>query len=335
MGKIMTVSHTEIHPMWTQRDWLGALAVRCSFGRMHYTVEPGLYAINSPSPTDPVFVSANYKLSFDHLRRALEGIAGWILVLDTKGINVWCAAGKGTFGTDELVERIATVNLAEVVSHRQLVVPQLGAPGVVAHEVLKQSGFRVIYGPVRANDIPRFLEAKQKADEDMRRVRFPLMDRLAVIPVEIVGSLRKAGLLTVIFALSAARRNGGWSWQHLQREGLFAGMLALIGYVSVSALVPALLPWLPGRAFSIKGVGTGLLAWLPLWAWGPYSKAGDLIAWLLLFMAMGAFMGLNYTGASTYTSLSGVKKETRLAVPVIVAGLLVSAIIWLYSCSNI
>ena len=85
--------------------------------------------MGSPSPDSPVLVSANYKLSFDVLRRSLAGIDAWILVLDTKGINVWCAAGKGTFGTEELLRRIAAVRLGEVVSHRRLVLPQLGAPG--------------------------------------------------------------------------------------------------------------------------------------------------------------------------------------------------------------
>jgi hypothetical protein len=39
---------------------------------------------------------------------------------DTKGINVWCAAWKGTFGTEELIRRIETSGLAAVVSHRTL-----------------------------------------------------------------------------------------------------------------------------------------------------------------------------------------------------------------------
>jgi acetyl-CoA decarbonylase/synthase complex subunit gamma len=40
-------------------------------------------------------------------------------VLDTQGINVWCAAGKGTFGTDELVHRIEETGLSEVVRSRR------------------------------------------------------------------------------------------------------------------------------------------------------------------------------------------------------------------------
>jgi len=62
----------------------------------------GLYAIGNPVPDAPVFVSANYTLSFDALRSALDGIDVLSWFIDTKGINVWCAAGKGTFGTDEL-----------------------------------------------------------------------------------------------------------------------------------------------------------------------------------------------------------------------------------------
>jgi CO dehydrogenase/acetyl-CoA synthase gamma subunit (corrinoid Fe-S protein) len=76
-------------------------------------------------------------------------------VLDTQGINVWCAAGKGTFGTDELVHRIEATQLHDVVRHRVLILPQLGAPGVAAHDVKKRSGFTIEYGPVRtANSGP-------------------------------------------------------------------------------------------------------------------------------------------------------------------------------------
>lgn len=331
---MMTLSHTEIQSTWTWRDWLGAIAVRCAFRRMHYSVPPGLYAVNLPGPESPVFVSANYKLSFDHLRRALGEIAAWILVLDTRGINVWCAAGKGTFGTEELIGRIDEVHLKDKVTHRQLIVPQLGAPGVAAHAVLKQSGFRVIYGPVGARDIPRFLDANLKADADMRRVQFRLADRLAVVPVETVGSVKKALIVALVFALIAARRNGGWSWQHLYQEGLFAAVSVMANYLAVTVLTPALLPWLPGRAFCIKGAGAGLLSWFALWASGLYTQAADLIAWLLLFVTVGAFMGLNFTGASTYTSLSGVKKETRLAIPWIIAGLVTSVGLWFRSCGK-
>ena len=51
-----------------------------------------------------MLVTANYKLSFDSLRFALATIDAWLLVTDTRGINVWCAAGKGTFSASEVCE---------------------------------------------------------------------------------------------------------------------------------------------------------------------------------------------------------------------------------------
>ena len=79
---------------------------RFGWKRMRHIVQPGLYALGSPNPDSPVFVTANYTLSFDALRSALPGWDAFILVLDTKGVNVWCAAGEHTFGTAELVSRI-------------------------------------------------------------------------------------------------------------------------------------------------------------------------------------------------------------------------------------
>ena len=166
---------------------------------MDYKVEPGIYAVNNPNADSVVLVSANYKLSFDVLRSQLDGLDAWILVLDTKGINVWCAAGKGTFGTCELVNRIEASGLANIVSHRNLIVPQLGAVGVSAHEVRKQSGFSVIYGPVRASDIKAFLNAGMKATEDMRQVRFSFYDRLVLTPVEFVNNLKYLLLAIIVF----------------------------------------------------------------------------------------------------------------------------------------
>ena len=110
-------------------DRLGAFKARWGVGRMKYTIEPGLYAVGNPNPDSIVLVTANYKLSFDTLRKELGSLNAWIMVLDTKGINVWCSAGKGTFGTDEIVRRVQETRLGEVVAHRKLIVPQLGAPG--------------------------------------------------------------------------------------------------------------------------------------------------------------------------------------------------------------
>ena len=296
----------------TLRDELGALKVRFAIGRRDYTVPPGLYAVGAPTSESPVFVTANYKLTFDYLRCELGGTHGWILVLDTKGINVWCAAGKGTFGTAEIVNRVKQTQLDRIVAHRKLIVPQLGAPGVSAHEVQKQCGFEVIYGPVRAEDLPAFIEANFKTTPEMRRVNFTIHDRIAVIPVELVIWFKQAlGLAILVTLLSGINRSG-----FSLAAAPHAFGLVFTGWLTGGALVPILLPWLPGRAFSIKGLWAALALWPFLSAFGFLGTSpAERIGWGLLLTAVVSFMSLNFTGTSTYTSMSGVKKEMKIAIP--------------------
>jgi len=303
----------------TSRDCLGALARRWTLGRSSFTVAPGLYAVGVPSAESVVLVTANYKMSFDRLRRELTGIDAWILVLDTKGINIWCAAGKGTFGTDELVHRVKAVGLEQVVTHRKLILPQLGAPGVSAHEVRKRSGFHVVYGPVRAADLPRFLSAGMKADPEMRRVRFGLADRAAVVPVEIVQGGGHVLLIAAAFTLLGGLGPDGYRLDRVLSVGIPDALLVLGAFLGGAVLTPLLLPFLPGRPFAWKGMCTGLFVVLVLWAalHGLPGTPGPLAlaAWLAMGAALASFVAMNFTGASTYTSLSGVRKEMRYAVP--------------------
>src|SRR5512136_512923 len=188
----------------TASDRWDHVLARIGVKRGEHRVEPGLYALGNPTKDSPVFVTANYSLSFDALRSSLVGIDGYILVLDTKGINVWCAAGKGTFGTDEIVNRVFATQLKDVVTHRKLILPQLGAPGVAAHEVKKRTGFWVEYGPVRAADIPEYLKT-HKATQAMRNVRFNLGDRLVLVPVELTHTVLPMLAAAIVFYFI-----GGW-----------------------------------------------------------------------------------------------------------------------------
>ena len=315
------------------RDHLGTLRVRACILRTHYMVDPGLYAVGTPTPESPVLVSANYKLSFDCLRRSLGDLDAWILVIDTKGVNVWCAAGKGTFGTDELVQRIAETGLARLVSHGTLILPQLGAPGVAAFEVKKQSGFRVAYGPVRACDIPAYLAAGMQATDEMRRVRFNLADRLVVVPVELVQwGAHTAAVAAGLFLLAGLSREG-YSWALAVERGPGAVLLLLAAYLAGGLVVPALLPWLPGRAFATKGTCLGVLVASGALLLGCIPSAGmggklESVAWLLLIPAAAAFMAMNFTGASTYTSLSGVRREMRIALPLQICAGVIGLGLW-------
>jgi len=295
---------------------------RLGIKRSGHRVNPGLYALGNPTQDSPVFVSASYTLSFDALRSALAGIDCFILVLDTQGINVWCAAGKGTFGTDELVHRIEATELNKVVNRRVLILPQLGAPGIAAHEIKKRSGFRVDYGPVRAVDLPEYLRNRQ-ATPEMRRVRFTLGNRLILIPVEL-----NHVLLPMLIAAFVLFFVDGFLLSAAVMAALLAGVV----------LFPILLPWLPTPNFSTKGFILGGVVILPFVLARLLGSADSAllqrIGWALAYMlalpTITAFLALSFTGSTIFTSRSGVRREIFAYIPVmalIFGGGIVCAII--------
>ncbi len=320
-GKIPQVS--------TKLEWadkLGSWKARWSSSRMDYTVAPRLYCVGTPNADSPVLVTANKKITFDREREQLDGLNAWVLVLDTKGVNVWCAAGKGTFGTQELIHRIAETKLNSIVTHRTLIVPQLGATGVSAHIVKKGSGFRVIYGPVRAQDIKAFLANGMQATEKMRQVNFTAKDRLVLAPIELVAAVKPTIIVFGVFFILNVIGFG-----HFNLIDLYTYLGAIL---IACVIVPLLLPWIPGRAFAFKGfllgllwaIGVGFLNGLPGMPSYGWLKAA---AYVLIVPSISAFIAMNFTGSSTYTSPSGVNKEMRAGLPamVIAGGLGILALI--------
>jgi hypothetical protein len=305
-------------------DILGAIMVRWGINRDNYRITPGLYSVGVPDNSSDVFVTGNYKLSFDAVRKNLSGINGWILVLDTKGVNVWCAAGKGTFSTKELVNRINLTSLSKIVNHKRIIVPQLGATGVAAHKVKEETGFIVHYGPVRALDIKKFIDAGYRATKEMRKVSFNFADRIKLIPNDFVyGKFYLLAAFVTVFLISLLGKSQGINIESV-KNGLYAIMNISIGYCAGVVITPVLLPWLPGRRFSLKGFFSGAITVIVFFF---LNKTGqnlfEIIAWFMIIPTISSFMAMNFTGSSTYTSLSGVKKEMKTALPIqiILAGI--------------
>jgi hypothetical protein len=318
-GSVQTgeISINQVSTVLDLPDYLGAMMVRCGIRRENYKIDPGIYSVGKPDDLSDVFVTANYKLSFDHLRKNLSGINGWILVLDTNGINVWCAAGKGTFGTNELVKKIKLFSLGNIVSHRRLILPQLSATGVAAHKVKEETGFNVQYGPVRASDIKKFIYDGYRADREMRKVTFTFKDRIKLIPNDFMyGKFYLLGAMAVLFLISGLSANG-LSYKDFPGEGGPAIFKVFLAYFAGIVITPVLLPYIPGRCFSLKGFFSGGLIFLIL----TLSKfAGgnliEILSWFFIITAISSFLAMNFTGSSTFTSLSGVKKEMKISVPI-------------------
>jgi len=311
-------------------DILHTAKVRLGIHRNNYKVAPGLYCVGNPDSSAPVLVTANYKLSFDTLRQELSGLDAWLLVVDTRGINVWCAAGKGTFSTQEVVHRVNQIGLAKIVEHRQIILPQLAATGTSARHVKKGCGFEVIWGPVRADDIKAFLAAGKEATPHMRQVTFTLKERLVLIPVEL--SFIPQYALWIILGLFVLSGIGShiFSFEVAWTRGIMTTVALIGGILAGAVVVPALLPWIPGVAFAVKGALTGLVAGLivALYFWSQ-STLLESLALLFCTSALSSFMAMNFTGSTPYTSPSGVEKEMRKAIPLQALAGLIALVTWI------
>jgi hypothetical protein len=313
-------------------DFAGTIRARLGINRSQYKIAAGLYCVGAPDSQSPILVTANYKLTFDHLRKALTSVNAWILVLDTRGINVWCAAGKKFFSTEEVVRRVDLSQVKKVVTHSRLILPQLAATGVAAHDVKKQSGFKVIYGPVRSKDLPKFLSNGLKSEPSMRKVTFNTMDRVILAPVELahlpkpslwvlLAAFLISGIGTHVFSLSAA-------WL----RGVMLTVAYAAGILAGAVATPALLPWIPGRSFALKGAIIGVLSAAGIIAM--FRSDLQLLGALALALwttAVSSYLAMNFTGSTPFTSPSGVEKEMRKAIPLQAAALLVALVAWVAS----
>lgn len=316
-----------VHTKLSRRDIRQTIIVRMGSGRYDYRVTPGLYCVGNPTAESPVLVTGNYKLTFDMVRKELGGLDAWLLVTDTRGINIWCAAGKGLFSTEEVLTSVRESRLDEIVTHRTLILPQLGATGVAAHTVRKNCGFKVVYGPVEARDVPAFIEAGNTATEAMRSVTFTLRQRAELIPVELM-LLGKP--LLIILALAFLLSGIGpdfFSLKAALTRGLTAGVAAGAGVLTGCVLAPLMLSWLPWRQFAPKGALLGVVAGLLCALWFSVGT-GEGIALMLWTGTVSSYLAMNFTGSTPYTSPTGVEKEMRQWLPYQLGAAALGVIIW-------
>lgn len=242
----------------------------------------GLRRIGNPGPESPVLVTCNFDLTVNRLTRALCGVDAWLLVAQSKGVNVWCAAGAGEFDTASVVSILKTSEIAEQVGHRRLVLPPLGAPGICAGDVERQTGWSVRWGPVRATDLRRYIKRGCQRDDAMKRTTYGWQERLDT----------GLGSLFLFYFIGAV----GFA--------LF-GRSLLPDYLAVGAACFAafmlLCPWLPGRRGITKVLFLDLLFGFALVAAGllPDGGAQQVRTDLLIAMIALLFFGSELGGLSS------------------------------------
>jgi len=213
----------------------------------------GLIRVGNPGRDSPVFVTGNFTLTIRRLIDVLHGQDVWLLCANSKGINVWCAAGGGHLTHHDVISVVRTSRIGEHVDHRELVLPQLCATGVERRKIAEITGWSARWGPARLEDLPGFLERRRHVVRGDRFVRFPLWERMEM-------SFMWSWALVAVAAL-VAWGIGSWA----------VGLCAIAVILCVVGGIFAALPWLivtgPRRWLTFGvfaavgfGVGVGVLA---------------------------------------------------------------------------
>ena len=143
-----------------------------------FPCEPDTVLIGNPDKSSPVLVTCNFDYTVRHLKDYLEKeqLDCFLLVVNTKGTNVWCAAAEGIFTTDTVLSHLKVYNVRELVNHHQLILPQLSVAGVKRKE-LKEHGWEGIYGPVYFADLKEFLNNGLTKNKDMQALEYGYWER--------------------------------------------------------------------------------------------------------------------------------------------------------------
>ncbi len=246
-------------------------------------VKPGVYAVGDPGRDSPLLVTGNFELTVRRLVRAIEGeLEAWILVVDSGGINVWCAAGGGFLTADKIIGALHISGLSEVLEHHALILPQLCANGVEGWRIREQTGWGVHWGPARAVDIPDYLARGRKKTDDMRWVTFPLCDRLEMTAVTL-------GFYALLILIPIAIFWRSMFWP------------ILIALAALSAFYAVTLPWLPGRDGLAKSLPLALIAFAGMLV---YSTIWDPASIDVLFARALGVTGLSVFIAAELQGMS-------------------------------
>ncbi len=220
------------------------------FREFSHRSDTGLFPIGKPKKNSPVLLTGNYTETIRRVKKALRGKNVWLLIANSKGINVWCAAGGGHLTHHDVISAIVTSGVDDKLTTRELILPQLGATGIERQKVTDATGWKTIWGPARVEDMPVFLEQKHLATPQQRYMRFPLWERMEMatlwgIPMIVIGFL--------IFGLIG---------------GLLTGISVGISAAIISYGTFALLPWLNVKGwkrwptfliFGTAGLAAGVL----------------------------------------------------------------------------
>jgi ferredoxin len=266
----------------------------------------GVIEIGRPGRASPVLVTCSYRLTVERLRRALRGVDAYLLVANSRGVNVWCAATGGLLTNHDVLSALKTTGIGNLVDHRQVILPQLAATGVEARPLEAKSGWKVVWGPVYAEDIPAFLDGQVEKSAEMRQVRFPWRHRLEMaVAWAFLVSLVSVLILAVIW-----------------RQALLPGTLVLWGLAFALYLCFPLYGYRLGSGSRGRMVLAGVLvgwwgvamAILACYTWAVAGGSwGEIVKWAIYTLVISLVLGVDLRG-STPLYWGGFQEDGRLKV---------------------
>lgn len=192
-------------------------ALQLFFRMIPHPTRPRLIVFGRPDRKSPVLVTVNSSLTVRRLSKALENEDCYLLVAPAGGINVWCGSVGGHFTVESIISIIKTSNIAQLVDHRRLILPELCAPSITSKELNARVGWSAQFGPIRAEDIPEYLRNGKRLTPAMTDIRYDAKDRLemavamsgsiivrySIFPLVVLGLWGFSRFATSVFLASA------------------------------------------------------------------------------------------------------------------------------------
>ncbi|MFX0104876.1 MAG: methyltransferase domain-containing protein [Candidatus Hodarchaeota archaeon] len=314
---------------------------RCIFtGQVdHVPIEPGIYQSGNPDENSPIIVTANYVYTYIKLMRAIKGIDAWVLCVDSKGINVWCAARGNNFGNKQLIEAVDATGITKITKKKTLILPQLSAGGITAPLIKSEAPdfpYNILYGPVWAKYLPQFLKERPAHKPDsMKLARFTGSHRLRAWITHTTFLFRKIFLFPSIglfLLLILVGLFGALSAIKLWILGEF-----LLWIVITNALIAILFPITNfTRKFITKGfvfgvINISLFSGISLFL--QYSLPSIFLS-LCLYFWLAFFSTMSFSGYTMATSPREIQDEypifSKINMTLLIIGLITKAIAFIF-----
>ncbi len=277
-------------------------------------IEPGIYKSGQPDKNSPIIVTANYLFTYIKVMRAIKGLDAWVLMVDSKGINVWCAARGNNFGNRQVIEAVKATGIATLTNKKTLILPQLSAGGVASPLISKEAPdfpFRILFGPVWAKQLPQFLKERPARKPDkMKLAKFTPFHRLRAFTTHTTFLLKmiflKPTIALILLSLGLSFIDPLWL-----RKLWIVGEIWL-WIIIANAIIAGLFPITNfTRRFIIKGIVFGIITIIVLSSisWFIHKNMFLILLNSAFYFWLSFFSTMSFSGYSMATSPKEIQDE--------------------------